>query len=168
MDEIRETFLEWLRDAHAAEKQALTMLAQQANRIENYPALRARIEQHITETEGQVAALDKLLDRYDAGSSVVKDITGRAMAFAQGMSGMMASDEVVKGGLFSYAFEHMEIASYRILIATASRLGDQEAVGVLSRILAEEEAMAEWLADNLEQVVETYLTRLATDQPAKR
>lgn len=168
MDQIRDTFLEWLRDAHAAEKQALTLLGQQANRIDTYPALRARIEQHITETEGQVAALDQLLERYGAGSSVVKDITGRALAFAQGMGGMMASDEVVKAGLFSYAFEHMEIASYRILIATAAKLGDQAAVNTLSRILAEEEAMAEWLADNLDAVVEAYLTRLAIDQPAKR
>ncbi|THD37103.1 DUF892 family protein, partial [Pantoea sp. R102] len=33
---------DWLRDAHAMEKQAETMLEQMAKRLENYPQLRAR------------------------------------------------------------------------------------------------------------------------------
>lgn len=168
MEQTRETFLEWIRDAHAAEKQALTMLGTQAERIENYPALRARIEQHRQETEGQVKALDDLLERYSSGSSMVKDATGRMMAFAQGMSGALASDEVVKGGLFSYSFEHMEIASYRILIATARRLGDMQAVGVLEAILAEEVAMADWLKENMDAIVNEYLDRVERDVEAKR
>ena len=168
MEQIRDTFLNWLRDAHAAEKQAITMLSQQATRIDTYPELRARIERHITETEGQVVALEGLLTRYDTENSVVKDLTGRAMAFAQGVSGMMASDEVIKGSLVSYAFEQMEIASYRILVATARRLGDHQAVEVLNGILAQEEAMAAWLKDNMSGVVDTYLNRIAAAQPAKR
>ncbi|WP_294932013.1 ferritin-like domain-containing protein [uncultured Paracoccus sp.] len=168
MEQIRDTFVEWLRDAHAAEKQALTMLGSQAGRIENYPALKARIEQHIQETESQVAALEGLLERYSTGSSMIKDATGRMMAFAQGMSGMTASDEVVKGGLFSYSFEHMEIASYQILIATARRLGDTEAVSVLERIFDQEVDMANWLQDNMDSVVNEYLTRLEQNVEAKR
>ena len=45
------------------------------------------------------------------------------MAFAQGMSGMVMSDEVVKGAMSGYVFEHMEIASYTILIAAAKAAG---------------------------------------------
>lgn len=43
---------DWLRDAHAMEKQAETMLTAQAERLEHYPELRARIVQHIEETRG--------------------------------------------------------------------------------------------------------------------
>lgn len=168
MDTVQDTFLEWLRDAHAAEKQALTMLNAQAERIENYPELRTRIEQHIHETERQIEALDRLLARHDSNASTIKDITGRAMAFAQNMSGMMATDEVVKGALFSFAFEKMEIASYTILITTAERLGDQEAVTVLTGILEEEKAMAKWLHDNLPALTNDYLSRMDLGVDAKR
>ena len=45
-------------------------------------------------------------------------------ATAQGMGGMFTSDEVVKGGSASYAFEHFEIANYRALIGAADHLGE--------------------------------------------
>jgi ferritin-like metal-binding protein YciE len=53
MASAEERLMEWLRDAHAAEEQAETMLSGMARRIENYPDLRARIEQHIGETQRQ-------------------------------------------------------------------------------------------------------------------
>ena len=40
-----EHYHDWLRDAHAMEKQAESMLESMASRIDNYPDLRARIEQ---------------------------------------------------------------------------------------------------------------------------
>ena len=40
-------------DAHAAEEQAETMLKGMASRIRNYPELKTRIEQHITESQRQ-------------------------------------------------------------------------------------------------------------------
>ena len=45
-----EHYHDWLRDAHAMEKQAESMLESMASRIDNYPELRARIEQHLNET----------------------------------------------------------------------------------------------------------------------
>ncbi len=43
-----EHYHDWLRDAHAMEKQAESMLESMASRIDNYPELRARIEQHLS------------------------------------------------------------------------------------------------------------------------
>lgn len=40
----QENYHDWLRDAHAMEKQAESMLEAMAKRIDNYPDLRARIE----------------------------------------------------------------------------------------------------------------------------
>lgn len=168
MEHVRRTFVEWLRDAHAAEKQALTMLTAQTNRIENYPDLRTRIETHIDETEEQIALLQEILDSYGESGSVVKDMTGRLIAFGQSLSGMVTTDEVVKGGLFGYAFEQMEIASYRILISTAQRLGDTGSEARLQKILAQEEAMAGWLLENMPSVLDTYFSRLEAGETAKR
>lgn len=49
-----EHYHDWLRDAHAMEKQAESMLESMASRIENYPDIKARIEQHISETKHQI------------------------------------------------------------------------------------------------------------------
>lgn len=81
------------------------------------------------------------------------------MAMVQGMSGMFVSDEVVKASMASYAFEHMEIASYKILIAAAQACGDQETQRVCGHILAQEEAMAQWLLERIPATVQAFLLR---------
>lgn len=55
MAEPQENLMDWLRDAHAMEQQAEQMLKAQAARIEHYPQLKARIEQHLEETLGNSA-----------------------------------------------------------------------------------------------------------------
>lgn len=165
--EIRDTYLSWLRDAHAMEEQALTMLNGMSKRLEHYDSLRARIDQHIAETERQEAALRGLLER-DSGASLMKDIGGKLAATGQAMGGVFASDEVIKGAIAGYTFEHMEIASYSVLIATARIVGDSEAIVVYEQNLAEEQSMANWLAQNVDATTELYLGRLAADAPAKR
>ncbi|TIQ91283.1 MAG: DUF892 family protein, partial [Mesorhizobium sp.] len=46
MSETREWLVQWLRDAHAMEEQAETMLNGQLSRLESYPELRERISLH--------------------------------------------------------------------------------------------------------------------------
>lgn len=43
MSEVREWLVQWLRDAHAMEEQAETMLNAQLSRLESYPELSDRI-----------------------------------------------------------------------------------------------------------------------------
>jgi len=164
-----ERLIEWLRDAHAMEAQAETMLNKQASRIEHYPELKARIEQHITETQNQAKLIEGCLQRYDKSYSGLKDLGGKMMAMGQAMGGMMVNDEIVKGAQMGYVFENLEIASYTILIAAAQAVGDTETQQVCERILEEEVAMAEWLRQHLPQLTQAYLTRAATpDVEAKR
>lgn len=163
----KETLAQWLRDAHAMEEQALTMLDAQASRLEHYPELKARIQQHITETQGQEKRIKACLDRH-GGTSITKDTAGKAMAMMQGLGGVFASDEVVKGAMASYAFEHFEISAYRALIGAAESAGDPETKRVCEEILEEEEAMAAWLAEHLPAVTQRYLEREDSGAEAKR
>lgn len=98
----------------------------------------------------------------------MKDVGAKTMAWVQGLAGMFASDEIVKGGMASYTFEHFEIAAYRNLIEAARFVGDRETMTICERILPEEQAMAAWLEHNMAGVVRTYLARDETDAPAKR
>ena len=160
---------DWLRDAHAMEQQAETMLEAQASRLEHYPLLRDRIRQHIAETQGQRQLLERCLEEMGKSPSVLKDTMGKMMAMAQAMGGMMATDEVVKGAMAGYVFEHLEIASYTALITAAERAGKPHIADVARQILAQEEDMAQWLSDHLPEVVNTFLARDAMgDDQAKR
>lgn len=165
----QEHLLDWLRDAHAMEQQAETMLSSQSARLEHYPVLKARIDQHIQETRGQQERLETCIKRLNGSPSTIKDIGGKLMAMAQGATGMMVSDEVVKGAMSGYVFEHMEIASYTILIAAAKAAGDMQTQQICEQNLQEEVAMAEWLLQHLPEVTQAFLARAANaDTEAKR
>ncbi|MFL6587498.1 MAG: ferritin-like domain-containing protein [Luteimonas sp.] len=169
MATIEDNLVDWLRDAHAMEQQAEQMLKAQAGRLEHYPQLKARIEEHLQETLGQQQLLEECLARHDTKPSVVKDLMGRAAAFGQAIGGATNSDEVVKGAMASYVFENMEISSYCALIAAAELAGDTQTVEACNRILPQEQAMAQWLLDHLPQVTQQFLQRSADpDATAKR
>lgn len=154
----------WLKDAHAMEEQAEQMLTAQAKRLEHYPKLQARITQHIDETKSQAARLEECLESMDTSTSTMKDLGGKFAAMGQAIGGSMAPDEVVKGSVASYAFEHFEIANYRALIAAADQLGEIRIKEVCESILQEELAMAKWLEDNLDDVTRAFLTRSESDE----
>jgi len=155
--EAREHLLAWLKDAHAMEQQAETMLASQISRLKHYPDLKRKLEEHLEETRRQAQLIDDCIKRNGGDTSAVKDVMGKMTAFGQGLSGLFVDDEVIKGSLASYTFEHMEIASYKILIAAAEACGDTTTAAICSRILKEEEAMAKWIADHTPGLVRAFL-----------
>ena len=164
----RENLCDWLRDAHAMEMQAETMLKGQASRLEHYPEVKARVEQHITETQRQAREVEGCLKSLGEDTSSLKDTGGKAMALMQAMGGIVMSDEVIKGAIASYAFEHMEIASYTVLVAAAESAGETEIAHACERILQEEKAMATWLAEHTPAVVQQYLQRESAGLKSKR
>ncbi|WPO00240.1 ferritin-like domain-containing protein [Pseudomonas sp. MUP55] len=165
----QENVLDWLRDAHAMEQQAEKMLKAQSERLEHYPQLKARIDQHIQETLGQQALIDECLTRLGGNASTLKDIGGKLMAFGQAVGGSLMSDEVIKGAMAGYVFENMEVASYTVLIAAAQAAGDTQTQAACEKILPQEIAMAEWLLEHLPQLTQAFLERSAApDTEAKR
>ncbi|RUR37008.1 ferritin-like domain-containing protein [Vreelandella populi] len=153
----------WLRDAHAMEQQAEKMLKSQAERLVDYPELQARIEQHLNETRHQSDRLEQAMAGIDIDTSALKDLGGKLTAFGQAMGGMMAGDEVMKGSIACYAFEHFEIANYKALIQAAESAGQTGVAQVCREILKEEEAMAAWLSDHLESTTTQFLHRADDD-----
>jgi len=155
----RERLLEWLRDAHAMEEQAEQMLSSTAKRLDDYPDLQAKLEEHLQATRGQARRIKGCIQRLGSSTSMVKDVAGRMIAIGQGLSGMFVSDVEVKAALAVYTFEHMEVGSYRILIEAAELAGDAHTKAVCEEILREEEAMAAWLAGQLASVTRQHVMR---------
>lgn len=167
-DEAMSVFATGLKNAHAMEKQALSILKPQAGRIENYPDMKARIEQHITETEGQIERLETIFEQIDEKHSGFKDMVlsmGGAMA---ALGHAAAGDEVLKDTFANYAFEHYEIAAYKSLIHISDRLVFDNASSLLRQTLDEEERMAQWIDEHVALVTEQYLALREADQQAKR
>lgn len=129
-----EHYHDWLRDAHAMEKQAESMLESMAGRIDNYPDLRARIEQHVNETKRQITVLEEILDRNEISRSVIKDSMSKMAALGQSIGRMFPSDEIVKGSISGYVFEQFEIACYTSLLAAAEKAGDTASIPAIEAI----------------------------------
>jgi ferritin-like metal-binding protein YciE len=162
-----KTYLDWLRDAHAMEQHAEQMLEKTASRIENYPEMKARIERHIEQTRGQADRLKRCIERHDSSTSAFKDVAAKVMGFGQTLSGLFVSDEVVKAAAASYAFEQMEIATYKVLIAAAEDNGDLETKRVCEQNLREEEEMADFIDRQLPAITHKFLAREAAGETAK-
>ncbi|ECR5105694.1 ferritin-like domain-containing protein [Salmonella enterica] len=158
-----EHYHDWLRDAHAMEKQAESMLESMASRIENYPDIKARIEQHISETKHQITMLEEVLDRNGISRSVLKDSMSKMAAMGQSIGGMFPSDEIVKGSISGYVFEQFEIACYTSLLAAAKKAGDTASIPTIEAILKEEMQMADWLIKYIPQTTEQFLLRSEAD-----
>ncbi|MEX0528756.1 ferritin-like domain-containing protein [Raoultella terrigena] len=157
-----ENYHDWLRDAHAMEKQAESMLKSMAKRVNNYPELGTRIEQHLYETRQQITLLDGIISRNQISRSVLKDSMSKIAALGQSIGGMFPEDEIVKGVISSYVFEQFEIACYTSLITAAEKAGDAHSIPELQRILAEERGMADWLLHHIPDITEQYILRSQT------
>lgn len=168
MSDTADLFVTGLRNAHAMENQALSIMKPQVSRIENYPEVASRLQQHIGETEGQIERLERILDGLGENRSALKDMAlslGGAMA-AIGHSA--APDEIVKNSFANFAFENFEIAAYKSLIALADRAGNTEASQLLGQNLQEEQAMAQWLDSNIEAVTLKFASLSDSGQTAKK
>jgi ferritin-like metal-binding protein YciE len=163
----REDLAHWLRDAHAMEVGTLDDLERLARRVEHYPQLKARLEQHVRESEGQERRLRELLEGLGEGTSAVKQTVTRLAGNLQALVGALFADETLKNAIAAYAFEHFEIGNYRALIATAEQAGETRAVAVLQENLREEEGMARWLEERLPEVTRQYLQLDAAGQGGK-
>jgi len=155
-DTLRELFVTGLVNAHAVEKQALSIMTPQLERIENYPEVADRLRLHIDETHNQIARLDELLEGLGTSSSTLKDM---GLSMSGGMAAIahsVAGDEIVKNSFANYAFEHFEIAAYKSLLVMAEDGGFAQATPLLKLSLKEEQDMAQWIDDSLPLVTRRY------------
>ncbi len=165
--ETRTIFVTGLKNAHAMENQALAIMKPQLARIENYPEVAARLDQHIRETEGQIKRLEDALASLSEDHSTLKDM---ALSFTGSMAALghtVAGDEIIKNSLANFAFENFEIAAYKSLITVAELGGFPSLAPALQANLDEEIAMARWLDDNLRAVTIKFASLKEAGETAK-
>jgi ferritin-like metal-binding protein YciE len=162
----QDLYLSGLRNAHALETQAIQLLERQVERLEHYPAMVARMREHIEESRNQSNRLEQILGRLGTSHSALKDAGLGLLGNLAALAHAPMQDEVLKNSFANYAFEHYEIASYRALMEMARAAGDQAAMGPLQQSLQEEMKMAEWIDQHLSETVKTYMQRETSGKTA--
>jgi ferritin-like metal-binding protein YciE len=152
--ELKELFIDGLKDIYSAETQLVKALPKMA-KASSSASLRSGFEKHLKQTEGHVARLETIFGGYD------EKPTGKK---CKGMQGLIEEgDEAAKedyeddakdAALIGAAqrVEHYEIAAYGTARAMAEKLGDGRAVKLLSETLQEEKDTDEKLTELAEQI----------------
>lgn len=143
------------------EKNLENVLENHAKDASEHPQMKARIEQHLHETRRHVRQVDECLQLMGDKPSAMKNLVGNVLGTVQGVSSGVFRDAIVKNVLSDYASEAFEIACYRSLIVAAEELGQTRIAETCRQILAEEEAHAAWLNEQIDDV-----TRLMLHQEA--
>ncbi|HEY0033818.1 MAG TPA: ferritin-like domain-containing protein [Devosia sp.] len=168
MTDTDEIFVTGLRNAHAMEHQALSIMKPQVARIEQYPEVAHRLQQHITETEAQIQRLEQLLDGFGENKSILKDAALSLSGTMAAIAHTAAPDEIVKNSFANYAFEHFEIAAYKSLLALSGQSGNSNATSLLTQNLNEELSMAQWLDQNIQPITLKYASLRLSGESAKK
>ena len=155
-----------LRNAHALEKQVTAVLDGQLKLLEDYPDLHARVTEHILATREQARRLEGALEACGSSASMVKDALLSVMGLGQSSVQGFSDDAVLKAVVADMMTEHLEIATYRTLIALADMAGKSEIRPRLEESLREEEAMAAWFDENLDAIVRRFVEIKASELQA--
>jgi len=140
--DLKELFLDTLKDIYFAEKKIYSSLPKMAKAAQS-EKLRAAFEKHEGETEGQIERLEQVfasIDETPKGKTcdAIMGILEEGKEIMSEYKGMPALD----AGLLAaaQAVEHYEISRYGTLRTWAEELGYKEAVGLLDATLKEEKA----------------------------
>ncbi|MDO1584809.1 ferritin-like domain-containing protein [Rhizobium oryzicola] len=166
-NETRDIFVTGLKNAHAMENQALSIMKPQVSRIENYPEVAQKLEQHIRETEGQIARLDEILGSLSESHSSLKDMALSMTGAMAALGHTVAGDEIIKNSFANFAFENFEIAAYKSLLTVAELGGFPAAMSGLKANLDEEVNMAQWIDHNLRSLTIKFASLKEAGQTAK-
>jgi ferritin-like metal-binding protein YciE len=155
-DTLDEQVTKYLTDAHSIEEQALAQM-RSAPKLASDERLAAAFKQHEAETERHEQLVRERLEARGAKPSKLKDAV-----MAVGGKGFVLfarSQPDTDGKLTTHAisYEHLELASYELLMRVAERAGDTETAAVARRIRDEERAMAERLEASLDGSVDASL-----------
>ena len=153
--ELKDLFLDTLKDIYFAEKKILSALPKMAKAAQS-PKLKAAFEKHMGETDHQVERLEQVF------ASIEEAPKGKTCDAIMGIleEGKEIMDEykgspALDAGLLAaaQAVEHYEISRYGTLRTWAEELGHTKAVKLLQATLDEEEATDEALTELAETVV---------------
>ncbi len=157
--ELQEQLVTYLTDVHSLEQNAVGMLQAGAEHVGDQELMQA-FREHLVETKEHERLIEGCLERYGASTSTLKDVAQKGSAMISGMMARSADDTTGKFAIQAFAFEHVEIASYRMLCVVAERADDHDTLDIARRILEQEQQAAAKLNELIEEVAEFDLGQM--------
>lgn len=155
----KDVLIGWLNDAYALERNQINVLEKQVKHAEDYPEIKQRFESHLAETRRHAEMVEQCVSQMGSSTSTTKTMMAQISGFMEGLTSGSAQDTVVKDCLADYSMEHLEIGSYKQLIAAAEAAGENDVAEVCRQILREEESMAGWLEGQLGKLAQDHVNR---------
>jgi ferritin-like metal-binding protein YciE len=157
MSNLQELLKHELGDLLFAEKTILKALPKMAREVAN-PDMRARMEQHVRETEEQVTNLERAFEAIGERAKAEKcpGILGLVKEHDDFKKEERPSKPILEAFDLGSGLrvEHYEIAAYRTAIALARNLGIQQAIDALQQNLDQELAMAAFIESSAPMALE--------------
>ena len=153
---VQEQLVKYLTEAHAMEEQSVELLDKGAGIAGDEGIARIYRAHHMQSQEHKEHIL-KRLQAHGESPSKVLDVAMKAGALGVGGVALAAPDTPVKLAAAAFAYENLEVASYRVLRSLAERAGDTETVSVVDRILEQEEAAVELVAGTFDRALDVTL-----------
>jgi len=151
-----EQLVKYLADVHSIEEQALVQM-RAAPDIAGDERLSELFREHLEETEAQEHRIRERLQAHGAGPSKIKDLAGKGGGLAMLLFARVQPDTPGKLTAHAFSYEHMEVAAYELLRRLAEHAGDEETAAAAGEIGAEEQRMADRLADSFDVAVDASL-----------
>ena len=146
---LDDLFVHTLQDIYYAENQIAKTLPAMVEKASS-PELKAALQQHLTETQGQIKRLEQVFEMH---GQPVKAVDCAAMdgilSESKKIMGDCDDEHVRDAAMLSaaQAVEHYEITRYGSLIAYAQELGRNDCASVLRQTLEEEKATDQKLTE---------------------
>jgi ferritin-like metal-binding protein YciE len=165
--DMEEQLVKYLSDAHALESQSIQLL-QSGPKIVGHGELAKVFSDHLDETRAQQSVLEARLSAHGGAPNKLQDAALRLGALNWGAFFGAQPDTAAKLAGFAHAVEYLEVGGYEQLWRVADRAGDAETVRVVQRILGEERATAEAIAQHWDDAVDlTLAERDLADAPTR-
>jgi ferritin-like metal-binding protein YciE len=146
-DDINAQLIKHIDEAHAMEQNVLRMLDSMIQTTDD-PQVIDRLEHHKGETETHSERMRSRLEAHGASPSMVRQAGGIMQALAKIPLDIVRTDKAGRNARDAFATEHLEIASYELLARIADRAGDRETAAAAREIIADEQSMADFVAQN--------------------
>jgi ferritin-like metal-binding protein YciE len=156
---FEEKLLDYIEDAHALEQHMKVALDAFISAAPDLPEFQGPLRHHREETDQHLARLEDRLEAYGKTPSKVKDAGMMFGATGLGMLSALRKDNAGKVARDGYTAEHLEIAAYELLERMAKRAGDDATAEVARLNRADEEAMAQKLANSWDLALDVSLAQ---------
>lgn len=148
-DKLKDKLVKYIEDAYTMENQIVQTLQRHVDQAKDFPNIQARIREHLAATEQHRTRMEQCLKSYGKSPSGLKGALSSFMGNTMGAMGAARTDTLAMDARDEYVTEHLEIATYTMLITTARAYGDEETVRACELNLRDEIEMQTWLAQHL-------------------